>query len=130
MWSTIAQNVSALTNIPMDRVYQKIMNLREASDSTNEAWQRIALAIGYNTWDLSVENTEVLEAEKEIDAIKKEAKKAKEKERKEEKKKKKEKERKEREAREVQCSAFTRKGKGPRCKNRTENKSGKCYAHQ
>ena len=32
--------------------------------------------------------------------------------------------------REVVCSAKTRKGKGPRCKNRTENKSGKCYAHQ
>ena len=42
----------------------------------------------------------------------------------------KEKERKAQEAREVQCSAKIRKGKGPRCKNRTENKSGKCYAHQ
>jgi hypothetical protein len=42
----------------------------------------------------------------------------------------KDKENKEREAREVQCSAHIRKGKGPRCKNRTENKNGKCYAHQ
>ena len=38
--------------------------------------------------------------------------------------------RKEQEAREVQCSAKIRKGKGPRCKNQTENKNGKCYAHQ
>lgn len=46
------------------------------------------------------------------------------------KQKEKERLRKEQEAREVQCSAKIRKGKGPRCKNQTENKNGKCYAHQ
>ena len=49
---------------------------------------------------------------------------------KDDKKKEKERLRKEQEARSVQCSAKIRKGKGPRCKNLTENKSGNCYAHQ
>ena len=130
MWSTITQTISALTNVPADRVYQKIMNLREANNADNEVWQRIALLLGYNTWDLGVENAEVEKARDEVDEIKKKEKKAKDKARE---KAKKEKERKEREAREanmVRCSAKTRKGKGPQCKNMTENKSGKCYAHQ
>jgi hypothetical protein len=130
IWSTVTQTISALTNVPADRVYQKIMNLREANNGDNEVWQRIALMLGYNTWDLGVENAEVEKAKNEVIEIKKQKKKAKDKVRKQEKQKENERLRKEKEARSVQCSAKIRKGKGPRCKNRTENKSGKCYAHQ
>ena len=126
VWSPVTQTISALTNIPTDRLYKKIMNLREVGNSNNENWQRIALLLGWNTWDVGVRNQEVINARGEIEELRQQAK---EKE-KEEKRKEKERLRKEREAREVQCSARTRKGKGPRCKNRTENKSGKCYAHQ
>ena len=126
IWSPVTQTISALTNVPTDRLYKKIMNLREAGNSNNEAWQRIALLLGWNTWDVGVRNQEVINARGEIEELRQQEK---EKE-KEEKRKEKERLRKEKEAREVQCSAKTRKGKGPRCKNRTENKSGKCYAHQ
>ena len=30
-------------------------NIREASDSENEAWQRIAMLLGWNTWDVGVD---------------------------------------------------------------------------
>jgi hypothetical protein len=130
IWSTTTQTISALTNIPVDRVYQKIMNLRESANSDNEIWQRIALLIGYPTWDVNVENAAVEQAKDEVIEIKKQEKKAEKKIKKEAKRKQKEKERKEQAAREVQCSAHTRKGTGPRCKNMTENKNGKCYAHQ
>ena len=126
IWSPVTQTISALTNIPTDRLYKKIMNLREVGNSNNDNWQRIALLLGWNTWDVGVRNQEVINARGEIEELRQ---KEKEKE-KEEKRKEKERLRKEKEAREVQCSAKTRKGKGPRCKNRTENKSGKCYAHQ
>ena len=126
IWSPITQTISALTNIPTDRLYKKIMNLREAANSDNSTWQRIAMLLGWNTWDVGVRNQEVINARGEIEEIRQKKKE----EEKIEKQKEKERLRKEREAREVQCSAFTRKGKGPRCKNRTENKSGRCYAHQ
>ena len=126
IWSPITQTISALTNIPTDRLYKKIMNLREAANSDNATWQRIAMLLGWNTWDVGVRNQEVINARGEIEEIKQKKKE----EEKIEKQKEKERLKKEREAREVQCSAFTRKGKGPRCKNRTENKSGRCYAHQ
>ena len=126
MWETIGNVVSALTNVPLDRMINKMHNVKESLNARNEAWQRIALMMGWNRWDLDVDKIEVNKATKEIEEIKEKEKKAE----KEKEKQIKEKERKEREAREVQCSAHIRKGKGPRCKNRTENKNGKCYAHQ
>ena len=130
MWNVIGNIVSGTTNIPLDRAVQKAVNINEALNQNNEAWQRIALMMGWNTWDLDVVPESFATAEKEVKEIKKQAKKEKERKKKEEERKQKEKERKEREAREVQCTAHIRKGKGPRCKNMTENKNKKCYAHQ
>ena len=67
----IANIVEAATNIPIARVVQKIDNLREASDSRNQYWQRIALAMGWSKWDVGAENEE-LEAVK--DSVKKQKK--------------------------------------------------------
>jgi hypothetical protein len=86
--------------------------------------------LGYNTWDLGIKNEAVQESSERIKVTKDAERKKKKAEKKRLEKIQKEKERKAQEAREVQCSAKIRKGKGPRCKNRTENKSGKCYAHQ
>jgi len=37
----------------------KINNLRAAADVNNETWQRIAMFMGWNTWDLGVKNPQV-----------------------------------------------------------------------
>ena len=130
MYQTIGNTVSALTNIPLDRVVNKTNNIKEAMNQNNEAWQRIGLMLGWNKWDLGVESQAVKESSERVKKAKDIERKKKSDAKKEVKRKEKEKERKEQAAREVQCSARIRKGKGPRCKNRTENKSGKCYAHQ
>ena len=130
MYQTIGNTVSAITNFPLDRIVNKTNNIKQAMNQNNEAWQRIALMMGWNTWDLGVQNEEVQASTERIKKVKELERKKKREAKRLEEKKQKEKERKEREAREVQCSARTRKGKGPRCKNRTENKNGKCYAHQ
>jgi hypothetical protein len=49
----------AAFNVPLDRVISKANNLAEASNSENEAWQRIALFLGYNTWDLGIKDKEI-----------------------------------------------------------------------
>ena len=130
MWEAVGNVVSSLTNVPLDRVINKANNIKEAMNSDNEAWQRIALSLGWNRWDIDVQNEAREQAKKEVKEIKEQKQKEKEAAKKEAKRLKEEKERKEKEAREVRCSAKTRKGKGPRCKNMTENKNGKCYAHQ
>jgi hypothetical protein len=48
-WS---QLLSAGTNIPLDRVLQKIENIRDASSSEAEMWQRLALFGGWRAWEL------------------------------------------------------------------------------
>ena len=130
MYQTIGNTVSALTNFPLDRLVNKTNNVKQAMNQNNEAWQRVSLMLGYNTWDLGIKNEAVQESSERIKATKDAERKKKKAEKKRLEKIQKEKERKAQEAREVQCSAKIRKGKGPRCKNQTENKSGKCYAHQ
>ena len=69
----IAKPVSAATNVPLDRIVQKGENLSEALNNQNKNWERILLALGWNTWDLGIEN-------QEHELIKKEAKDARRKE--------------------------------------------------
>ena len=35
-------------------------------NQNNEAWQRVALMLGWNTWDLNVENQELAELRKQL----------------------------------------------------------------
>ena len=58
----IANIVSASTNIPLDRAIMKINNLRATADSQNQAWQRVATFLGWNTWDVGVKNKAVEKA--------------------------------------------------------------------
>jgi len=55
----IGTGIEAFTNLPTGRAIQKINNMREAFNDENEMWQRLALMMGWNTWDLNVENSEV-----------------------------------------------------------------------
>ena len=55
----VANVISAATNIPTDRVIMKINNLRASADANNETWQRIAMFMGWNTWDVGVKNPQV-----------------------------------------------------------------------
>ena len=48
------QVISAFTNIPMDRVFRKINNIRAAGRADTEAWQSLALLAGWSEWELGV----------------------------------------------------------------------------
>jgi len=50
--------VSGVTNLPLDRVVAEINALTEALDDRNTKWQRLALAMGYRTWDVKAKNEE------------------------------------------------------------------------
>ena len=47
---------SATTNIPADRIYQKIQNVSNAMNSDFETWQRIAFILGYNKYNLGLKD--------------------------------------------------------------------------
>ena len=50
----ISQIISASTNIPLDRVMRKTMNLRAAMDEETRTWQRVALVLGWDTWSVGL----------------------------------------------------------------------------
>jgi len=54
-WLASGQVVSAATNIPLDRGIRKLQNLKDASDTENEEWQRVANALGWSKWQLDWE---------------------------------------------------------------------------
>ena len=48
--------VEAFTNVPLGRAITKINNAKAALGEDVEMWQRMALIMGWNTWDLNVED--------------------------------------------------------------------------
>ncbi len=68
--------LSAAANIPLDRAVMILNNIKEASNSENEAWQRIAMTLGWNTWDVGVdpyesENSKNKKSRKRVQRVKK-----------------------------------------------------------
>ena len=53
-----AQSVSAFTNIPLDRVLRLYDNTKAAVAEDTEVWQRIALLLGWSTWELGMKKEE------------------------------------------------------------------------
>jgi hypothetical protein len=51
----IGQLISATTNVPLDRGIRKLTNIKDALDSENEEWMRIANALGWAKWELEWE---------------------------------------------------------------------------
>ena len=63
-YQAIGNVVSGVTNVPLDRLFNKINNLRAASNNENETWQRIANVMGWNTWDIGSKLPEDVENRK------------------------------------------------------------------
>ena len=71
----IANVISAVTNIPTDRVVMKVNNIRDASMGDFETWQRVAMFMGWNKWNIGAEggpaDIKIQEVEEEISKEKK-----------------------------------------------------------
>ena len=47
-----AKVITAVTNVPLDRVISKTNNLISAFDSDTEAWMSVAMILGWPEWQL------------------------------------------------------------------------------
>ena len=61
MYSAMFSLIEATTNVPLSRAYNKMKNVREALDDDNEMWQRVALLMGWNRWDLGVQDDKIMD---------------------------------------------------------------------
>lgn len=57
-YEIIANISSAVGNLPLDRLLSEVKSITEAFDSRNTSYQRLALALGWRTWDVNVRNEE------------------------------------------------------------------------
>ena len=51
-YEAFAKVITAVTNVPLDRVYNKMNNIEGALNEDNAMWQRIAMLGGWSEWQL------------------------------------------------------------------------------
>ena len=86
-WSAVTNYTQTITTAPVNKIYQKTINLRNAADNDYTAMQRLLFLSGYTTWALNLGETKKMEEVKEEIKRKKEVEKKKEKEKKKQNKK-------------------------------------------
>ena len=64
-WSAATNYIQTLTTAPVNKIYQKTINLRNASDNQYTAFQRALFLSGYTTWSLNLGDTEKMKEIKE-----------------------------------------------------------------
>ena len=57
MYGVTGKLVEAGTNLPMDRLVNKIENISQALNSQNQAWQRVAVGVGFTPYSVGIEDT-------------------------------------------------------------------------
>jgi len=135
IWSGIGNVIEGVTNIPLGRMSNLMLQLDNAMDSNHKWWQRVALLLGQNTWDLGIKDPDIEAVKDEVKEEKKEASKVKAKKKKEQKKKEKEEENKaviednkKKSKKDGICSAISKGGK--RCKTKVVEGKLFCTVHE
>jgi hypothetical protein len=59
VWGALGNIIEGTTNIPLGRLSNKMLNIDNALDSRNQTWQRLALIMGWNTWDLGIKDHDI-----------------------------------------------------------------------
>jgi len=49
---SLAKVITATTNLPLDRLFTKINNIKGALDEDQEAWKSVAMILGWPEWQL------------------------------------------------------------------------------
>ena len=65
-YEAVGNLVSGTTNVPLDRAVKIVDNVKGSLDRENAAWQRIALLLGWNRWDLDIPDREVEKVKRDI----------------------------------------------------------------
>jgi len=65
MWSAVTNYTQTITTAPVNKIYQKTINLRNAADRDYTALQRLLFFSGYTTWSLNLGDTKKMKKIKE-----------------------------------------------------------------
>ena len=126
MWDAVTNIAEATFNVPLNRLHRKVQNLRAASDSENAWWQRVAVTLGWNKWDVGIPDREIEEIKKGLKEKKTPQKTISNTESQESENKEKQKQER-KQNKKVICAGVT--SKGSRCKKEVESGSSYCTIH-
>ena len=76
-WSAVTSYTEAITNVPLNRLYNKTQNVRESLDNQHNALERVLMFSGWSKWNLGIGDDEKIQKIKEDIKRKKKAKKSK-----------------------------------------------------
>jgi len=60
-WSAVTNYTEAFTNIPLNRLYNKTQNVRQALNNDHAAWERTLMFLGWSQYNLDLENKKMEE---------------------------------------------------------------------
>ena len=74
-WSAVTNYVEAFTNVPLNRLYNKTQNVRQALNNDHSAWERTLMFLGWSQYNLNLENKKMDEIKESVKSKKKKKKK-------------------------------------------------------
>jgi len=69
IYDAVSSGVEAVTNLPLNRLYNKYQNISEAMNSDHETWKRVAMLLGWSKWSFGIKNQDVMTAKNEVKEI-------------------------------------------------------------
>jgi hypothetical protein len=79
MWSAYTSRIEAITNIPVNRLYNKTQNVRQSLNNQHSAFLRALMFGGWSQWNLGIENKKMEDIKSDVKEKKKKEKKSKKK---------------------------------------------------
>jgi len=76
-WSAVTNYTEAFTNIPLNRLYNKTQNVRQALNNEHAAWERTLMFLGWSQYNLDLENKKMEDIKESVKSKKKNKKKSK-----------------------------------------------------
>ena len=71
MWSAVTNYTEAVTNIPLNRLYNKTQNVRQSLNNQHSAFERALMFSGWSQWNLGIENEKMEKIKKKVKKKKK-----------------------------------------------------------
>ena len=71
MWSAVTNYTEAVTNIPLNRLYNKTQNVRQSLNNQHSAFERALMFSGWSQWNLGIENEKMEKIKEKVKKKKK-----------------------------------------------------------
>jgi len=65
-WSATTSYIEGITNIPVNRLYNKVQNVRQALNNQNSALQRALMFLGWSQYNLGIENKKMEDIKQKV----------------------------------------------------------------